>query len=342
MSLKKKIVIFFVIYTFIIIGIIAGISIYYLNEAFLLFSIAKNKAIFAIMSKRIFYKFIIIFLIIIAFVLLISIFIGIFLIKYITKVHINILKDLSAIAKERVKPEKNDKEYQLLRNYIDTLISDQEKLRDYEKVKAWKNGAKLLLHEINNPLTPMKLSIQTLLLDQKKPNTELTTINSSLIDVQEILSKFKNFINIEFGEKEEFDLLPLLKEVLSSFEKQEKKIAFKMNISSSKIKILSEKTLLKMVMNNLIKNGIEANKDDFLIKIDEFPEIITVQFITKNRKILKPEKIFRLAYSEKGKERGFGLFLCKQISDYLDLGINFKNKENDVIFYISINKISGV
>ncbi len=44
--------------------------------------------------------------------------------------------------------------------YTDTLVKDFEIVKDYEKSAAWKDGARLLLHETKNPLTPLKLSAQ--------------------------------------------------------------------------------------------------------------------------------------------------------------------------------------
>jgi hypothetical protein len=63
-----------------------------------------------------------------------------------------------------------------------------------------------------------------------------------------------------------------------------------------------------------------------------------VSFITKDRKIDHPAKVFRPGYSGKGKDRGFGLFLSKLISDYLDLNLTFENSDLGVIFSLTFNK----
>jgi two-component system nitrogen regulation sensor histidine kinase NtrY len=298
------------------------------------------------MADRILEKMIVTLVFFIILVIILSIPIGIFLAKLISKTYINIFKNLTDAAQERLKLDKNitigDNERIILEKYISVLISDQAKLLDYEKVKSWKDGARLLMHELKNPLTPLKLAVQSLLIndtDSSQKNDHVAAISTSLNDMESIIQKFKEFVNIEFGKKEEFDLLPLMDEILFQVYQSGNDLKIEKNIFSKTIIILSEKILLKMLFINLINNGMEANPKEFYISAEEKQDAVWINFITPNKKIKDPRQIYRLGYSEKGKQRGFGLFLCKQISDYLDLNIQYENKNNSVIFDICIKKI---
>ena len=346
MTIKKRFILFFVLYLLVVTFIITLLAIHFLHESFTILSLVENKAFVSIMKDRILEKMIVTFVFFIIVVIILSVPLGIFLAKLFSKTYINIFKDLTDAAQERLKLDKNikigDNERIILQKYISVLISDQAKLRDYEKVKSWKDGARLLMHELKNPLTPLKLAIQSLLINNtnsKQKEDHIAAISTSLNDIESIIDKFKEFVNIEFGIKEEFDLLPLMDEILFQINQTGDNIKIEKNIFSKTIVIITEKILLKMLFSNLINNGMEANPEEFYISVKEKQDVVEINFITPNQKIENPQQIFKLGYSQKGEKRGFGLFLGKQISDYLDLNIQFENKDNTVIFYICIKKL---
>ena len=176
MTIKKRFILFFVLYLLIETLIITVISIHFLHESFTILSGVENKAFVSIMADRILEKMIVTFVFIIIIVIIVSIPLGIFLAKLFSKTYINIFKDLTDAARERLKPDINinigDNERILLQKYISVLISDQAKLRDYEKVISWKDGARLLMHELKNPLTPLKLAAQSLLINNTNSITK--------------------------------------------------------------------------------------------------------------------------------------------------------------------------
>ena len=346
MTIKKRFILFFVLYSLIVTLIITVLSIYFLQESFSILSRVENKEIVSIMADRILEKMIVTFVFLIILVVIISIPFGIILAGLFSKTYLNIFKDLTDAAIERLELDKNinigDNERIILQKYISVIINDQAKLRDYEKVKSWKDGARLLMHELKNPLTPLKLSAQSLSAatpSSSQKNDHLAAITASLNDIESIISKFQEFVNIEFGEKEELDLLPLIDEIFSQVNQSGTDLKIEKNTYSNTIIVSAEKTLLKMLFINLINNGLEANPKEFFISVEEKKHDASIYFITPNAEIKNPGRIYRMGYSEKGKKRGFGLFLCRQISDYLDLNIQYEQKKSSVIFHISLHKI---
>jgi two-component system nitrogen regulation sensor histidine kinase NtrY len=221
------------------------------------------------------------------------------------------------------------------------LIDDLKKLKDYEKEKEWKSGARMLMHELKNPLTPLKLSAQNLLLGQGAKGQkadDIQSMHTAIRDIEYILHHFKELVNIEFGPKENIDL----KAQLDSFHKEADKsgISFPqtMEFFSETPKALSEGNLLKMLYMNLVKNGIEANQSGFHVHISEQSKAIIVKFITPDRNAENPARLFKPGYSTKGKHRGFGLFLSKKISDYLDHYLECESGESGIIFSLTIKK----
>ena len=83
-----------------------------------------------------------------------------------------------------------------------------------EREGAWREMARQVAHEIKNPLTPMKLSMQFLQksIENNAPNirelTESTarTLVEQIDHLSQIAGEFSQFANIENPKKEIFDL----------------------------------------------------------------------------------------------------------------------------------------
>jgi len=291
-----------------------------------------------------FFKATITFVIISLIVVILSIPLGILLSQRISAPYLRIFKNLSIMAQKRLKIDTTvnlaEDERKLLEKYMRVLMDDLHSLKEYEKVKSWKDGARMLMHEIKNPLTPLKLSAQSLTLSSEKSESageDVTRILTSVKDIETILSYFKELVNIEFGPLSAFDFF----QHFHAFTDQVKPTLVFPCILPADAKpfvVLSEPTLLTMLFTNLIKNGLAENKLDFHVDVSEINDLLSMRFITPNAHIKDALKIFSLGYSTKGKDRGFGLFLCKKISDYLDLNIQCRQEQSAVVFSIDFKR----
>ncbi|GAB3829922.1 hypothetical protein GCM10028895_45340 [Pontibacter rugosus] len=85
-----------------------------------------------------------------------------------------------------------------------TLEQNKQDLAMQEKEAAWREMARQVAHEIKNPLTPMKLSLQFLqkAIAEKRPNTEqlIDKISHTLITqiniLNDIASSFSSFTSM--------------------------------------------------------------------------------------------------------------------------------------------------
>lgn len=346
MTIQTKFQMFFTVFTIVIILIMAGISFYFIQGSYHLIENAPNKDLIIIMAERLFSKSLLGLILSVVVVTAISIPIGIYLFHLISGKYLTVFNEVRRIAEKRLSLKTSGEikthEHEILVKYINLMLEDQEKLRDYEKVKSWKDGARMLMHELKNPLTPLKLSLQNIEYHKNEGKIIEKDIQNSLRaiqDIENILSNFKDLVNIEFGKKEKIELKRLLKEIFEQAYTAEKQFLVEDYSTSEILTIVSERNLIKILVINLINNGIEENPKNFLIRIHETDICLEVLFITKNSRIIHSSKIFRPGYSEKGKERGFGLFLSKLISDYLDLNLTFENTDFGVIFSVKFTKM---
>jgi len=344
MTIQRKFILFFSGFTLFIATAISIVSIGFLRETYDRILHAANASYMPVMASHMFFKAAITFVAIILIVVVLSIPLGILLSRWLSAPYMRIFKSIGDIAHKRLTIDSQinigDDERKILEKYISLLMDDLNKIKAFEKEKAWKNGARLLMHELKNPLTPLKLSAQSLTLPDKSPestNEEIARILSSVKDIETILSYFKELVNIEFGPLTAMDI----KGHILAFIEQTKPtmpFSFALPQDSTPFLALSEPTLLTMLFTNLIKNGLSENKQDFNVAMSESESCLTMRFITPHANIQDASKIFGLGYSTKGKNRGFGLFLCKKISDYLDLNIRFNNEAGAVVFALDFKR----
>ncbi len=323
--------------------ITGGVAIYLLIETFQIFQEANNPALIPVMSHQMLGKALLTLGVLVLMVLLFSIPMGVMLFKKMTQPYVSLFQNFHFAARKRFNSSDETvfegSELVILQSLSNTLLEDFEKVRDYDKMNSWKNGARMLIHEIKNPMTPLKLSSQSLLLNGSTHGEceDIKQILSSIDDMENILTKFKELVNIDFGPKEKLNLSDFLTENHRNLEAHWSNVSSDIILTGSEYNIYSEKTLLKMLFINLVNNGIEANAKEFYYTVRENNAAIDVTFVTPNTTIQEPHKVFNIGYSNKGSNRGFGLFLCKRISEYLDIDLICKQNKGAVEFSIRLN-----
>lgn len=339
MKIRNQFLLFFISFILIITTVIGALSLIFIKYEIDLFANSPNISFAAIMAEKMFMKSLIGFISLTLLVIVVSLFVGLFIVDKLSKSLLSTIQRITGLAESRVKIKKRTSEDQILKEYISVLIEDQKKLAEYDKINSWKEGARLLIHEITNPLTPLKLSVQSLSYsDVSGIEDEVSAALTSIGDIESILKNFRNLVNIDYQPIYRFNFIDFLNKLKIQFRKIYPDIEYKESYLSSDCNIMSEENLLKMIIVNLIKNGIEANPKGFQLNIDEYENKMFLSFITKNRKLSNPENCFKFGYSEKGRNRGYGLYLCRKIADYLNIEISAENIGTNVLFKLKIVK----
>ena len=141
----------------------------------------------------------------------------------------NKMKDISlGKVNEPIKWEHNDEIGVLVKEYnkmLQQLDVSAKLLAKNEREIAWREMAKQVAHEIKNPLTPMKLSLQYLhkAIENKKDNTEALTKQVAITLIEQIdqlakiASDFSQFANIQNANTEKFDLISCIDSVANLY-----------------------------------------------------------------------------------------------------------------------------
>lgn len=211
---------------------------------------------------------------------------------------------------------------------LNELAEAAAKLAQSERESAWREMAKQVAHEIKNPLTPMKLSIQHLqrVFDPNDPKAaeRIERVTNSLIEqidaLTHIANEFSNFAKLPQPVIAEIDLISLIKAVVALFESDANiHVSLELNCSETEILMPGDKEMLLRVLNNLVSNGIQAvalnNSAQIVIAVETTEEWAFVRVMDNGTGIPEDQiqTIFEPYFTTKSTGTGLGLAMVKQI-----------------------------
>lgn len=217
----------------------------------------------------------------------------------------------------------------LVKDYNEKLAELELKamqLARSERETAWREMAKQVAHEIKNPLTPMRLSLQhferSFSPDDPKAEEKIQKIATSLVEQIDALTKianeFSNFAKMPKANEEELDLIPLLEHMTDLYASEHVNIQFSKPDGAIAM-VFADKDLLVRVFNNLLKNAIQASEDASSVKIEigfhenEQRYQISIKDHGEGIPSTIQNKIFVPNFTTKSTGTGLGLAMVKQI-----------------------------
>lgn len=268
-----------------------------------------------------------------AFILLIAGIIALFITNKITHSFSVIGEKMKEITLGKTNEEiiwnRNDEIGELVKQYnkmVHQLEESAEALAKSEREGAWREMARQVAHEIKNPLTPMKLSIQYMqkAIDSNHGNIKELTANvaNTLIEQIDHLSKiaadFSQFANIGNKRIELVDLHQVTG-ILVDLYSSNPKVHIKWNKIPGSIVMKADKTHMNRVFTNLLANAVDScqNGDACRIEINEkqVNNLVTIS-ISDNGEGIPADmhtKIFMPNFTTKTSGTGLGLAMCKSI-----------------------------
>ncbi|MCS7204351.1 MAG: ATP-binding protein [Leptospiraceae bacterium] len=170
------------------------------------------------------------------------------------------------------------------------------------RVAAWQEVARRLAHEIKNPLTPIQLSAERMLrkIEQKNFNEiekVVSSCSSTIIQqvnvLKHLLEEFSNFTRLPKAKLEPHDIVSLIKESTDLF-RNVPGVQIEVRAHPNLPKLLLDKIVFIGMMNNLIKNAIEAIQEKEKTQEHSNYKGIILVSVTLNRKLGRPYVILRI------------------------------------------------
>ena len=239
---------------------------------------------------------------------------------------------------------------------IKELEQSAIKLAKSERESAWRERAKQIAHEIKNPLTPMKLSIQYLqrAIDSGDPNIDqlakrvARTLEEQIENLSSIATAFSSFAKMPKAQNEIINLNELLKSIADLFNGEDK-VTIAFTSDSESPLIFADKNQMVSVFNNLVKNAMQSipeNRKGFVdIHVEEETGWVKVSISDNGTGIpvQLQDKVFVPNFTTKSSGTGLGLAITKQMVDGAGGRIWFESAENvGTTFYVLLRKNESV
>ena len=206
------------------------------------------------------------------------------------------------------------------------LAASKKVLASTEKESAWREMAKQVAHEIKNPLTPMKLTLQHLLRleregkleDAEKLKKSLETLIHQVDALSGIASSFSTFAKMPLPHNEPMNFKEVLLKVLELFKTDQRmELKFQDDSYTEQIPILGDDKLFGRVISNLIINGMQAVESGIKPQIRIWlwlsDQAVFLEIADNGKGIPKElrDKIFVPNFSTKSQGSGLGLSIAK-------------------------------
>ncbi|HEV7783489.1 MAG TPA: HAMP domain-containing sensor histidine kinase [Chitinophagaceae bacterium] len=220
-----------------------------------------------------------------------------------------------------------------------------------EREGAWREMARQVAHEIKNPLTPMKLSIQYLqkAINNNQPNVKELSSNvaNTLVEQIDHLSKiaadFSQFANIGTTNITSFDLHDVLSSLKELF-KSDENVLFEWRPVNDQVMVEADKTQMNRLFTNLFANAVEAcqgNGNRCRIEVSELRHENTIRVSIKdNGEGIAPEmqeRIFIPNFTTKSSGTGLGLAMCMGIVEQAHGKIWFETEQGKgTVFHVEL------
>jgi len=296
------------------------------------------------------------------FMLILSGLLAYFLSSYITKslktISDKLIKTQLTKNNEKIELEASSQEIELLieayNSMVDKLEESAVKLAQSEREQAWREMAKQVAHEIKNPLTPMRLTVQSF---QRKFDVNDSNITQKLDDYSKTLlqqidtmnsvaSAFSNFASMPAQQNEQINLINVVRLALEIF--NENYIRFETN--ENEIFTNMDRTQLIRVITNLVKNATQSIQDNIInpsIIVTVYKENSNAIITVKDNGIGISEEnkpyVFEPKFTTKTSGMGLGLGIIKKIIENYNGTITFESQPNvGTKFIVSFPIITNV
>ncbi len=233
------------------------------------------------------------------------------------------------------------------------VFDDITALIQGQRDAAWSEMARRLAHEIKNPLTPIQLAAERL---RHKYMDSMNDIESEMLErltntiiqqvdtMKSMVNSFSEYAYTPTIELTTFQLNKLIQEVATLYRNNEKNIQIELELADDLPEINIDSKRIRQVLNNLVKNGLEASNENGHLFIsskliiegsNQFIELIIRDHgrgISENIQ----QQIFEPYVTTKQKGTGLGLAIVKKIIDEHSGIVKIDNNEDSTGAYVMI------
>jgi signal transduction histidine kinase len=224
---------------------------------------------------------------------------------------------------------------------LSDLEASLERLKQTEREMAWREMARQVAHEIKNPLTPMRLSVQLLQRAQKQNPEEAPqlvermaqTLLEQIDALTRIADAFSNYAQMPAPSPQEFDLVELLRSIHTLYMQQtQEQNALSLHVPTKPVMVYADRDQLARVVSNLVINALQAIPQDRPGKVTiactaDKAALLMVEDNGRGIPVAIQDKVFLPNFTTKSSGMGLGLAMCKTIVENAGGKMGFSTTE---------------
>ena len=236
----------------------------------------------------------------------------------------------------------NDEIGQLIQEYnlmVEKLEKTAVDLAKSERESAWKEMAQQVAHEIKNPLTPMKLTLQ--MMQREKNLDELQEMSKHLLEEIEgltsIAEAFSRFAQMPLLRLETHDISYLTNRAVALY--SDRGVQF---LSDGPVYASVDKEQWSRIIHNLVKNAIQSvpenREPEIVVRVEKTVGKSTIAVVDNGTGIPDEmkDRVFEPNFTTKSSGMGLGLAMVRNLIQNFGGTITFQNKNQGAVFTVTI------
>ena len=233
---------------------------------------------------------------------------------------------------------------------VDELEASTRQIARSEREGAWRTMARQIAHEINNPLTPMKLMIQQLrrVKGTERFDAAFDKASGMLIEeidnLSRIATSFSTFAKMPEVQVDEVPIAERLTAAIALYTNNPDRIPIRYVGPDTGILVEADKEQIGQVFTNILRNAVQALADkpdgDIIVMLKDLEDQVEISFSDNGPGIPEDihDKIFAPNFTTKSAGSGLGLAISKNIVEGSGGRITFTTSNRGTTFYVYLSK----
>ncbi len=217
------------------------------------------------------------------------------------------------------------------------VFDDLTELIRTKKLAAWVEMARQIAHEVKNPLTPIKLSVQLMRRAYDAGSDDFEEIFSSGIDtviqqteiLRQIATEFSSFGRATDLKRESIEIEGFIRDVIAGYSGVED---ITIEYAGGSGAVLADREALRKILVNLVENALEAIQEggEIVVGHEILEETVRISVTDTGAGLSgeAEEKLFEPYFSTKTNGTGLGLAICQNLAREMGGEIVLRNRED--------------
>lgn len=220
------------------------------------------------------------------------------------------------------------------------LREQRDQLVRAEKDAAWREMARQIAHDIKNPLTPIKLSLDLLDRARREDSEDLESIldrvcdlmNRQVENLREIATDFYEFTGGRKPRPEPVDLGGVVEELFQLNEAWAEELGVRMELRGERHLVWADPQKLRRVLTNVLSNALQAMPDggELVVELSRTDGRVTCEVRDTGRGIDPEvrEHLFEPYFTTRSEGTGLGLAIAKRVLEEMHGEIDLIPRED--------------